>query len=144
MSADQEAIDSLMHRFYSLFTNKGGAVPNVAGIYELFIPEGLIVQNGGDRPVVYNLKQFVEPREKLLEDGTLVDFEEAEVDSRTWIFANIAQRLSLYEKAGCLSGEPYKGRGIKTIHFVKVSGEWKMSAVAWEDEREGFALNARL
>lgn len=140
---DRNAIDSLASQFYRLFTNKDGVLPQVARIYELFIPEGLIVR-AGDPPVVYHLATFVEPREKLLTDGTLVEFEEHEIDSRTWIVGNIAQRLSLYEKSGLLSGAPYSGRGIKMLHFVKMSGAWKMIAAAWDDEREGFVLDGEL
>jgi hypothetical protein len=138
---DKAAIDDLTKRFYGLFTNRGGIAPNVAGIYELFIPEGTIVKTCGDVPVVYDLAGFVEPRERLLRDGELVEFEEYEVRERTSIMGNVAQRFSAYCKSGTLRGEPFEGRGVKTMLFVRANGKWKMSAAAWDDEREGFALD---
>ncbi|HEY8312502.1 MAG TPA: hypothetical protein VIG47_18170 [Gemmatimonadaceae bacterium] len=138
---DKAAIDQLAQRFYSLFTNRGGAVPNVAGIHELFIAEGVIVKTCGELPVVYDLDGFIEPRERLLRDGELLEFEEKEVRERTSIMGYIAQRFSVYRKSGVLRGEPFEGRGIKTMQFVRANGVWKMSAAAWDDEREGFTLD---
>ncbi|HEY8298791.1 MAG TPA: hypothetical protein VIG32_12310 [Candidatus Baltobacteraceae bacterium] len=138
---DKTEIDRLSQRFYSLFTNRGGTTPNVAGIHELFIPEGVIVKTCGEIPAVYDLTGFIEPRERLLRDGELVDFEEEEIRERTSIMGYVAQRFSVYRKSGILRGEPFEGRGIKTMQFVRTHGSWKLSAVAWDDEREGFALD---
>lgn len=137
---DKAAIDELTKRFYALFTNRGGVAPNVAGIHELFIPEGVIVRTCGEDPVAYGLDGFIAPRERLLRDGDLVEFEEREVREHTSIAGYVAQRLSEYRKSGVLRGEPFEGRGIKTMQFVRANGTWKMSAVAWDDEREGFRL----
>jgi hypothetical protein len=138
---DKAAIDLLTKRFYSLFTNRDGRAPNVAGIHEIFIAEGVIVKTCGEFPVVYDLKGFIEPRERLLRDGQLLEFEEEEVRERTSIVGYVAQRFSAYRKSGVLRGEPFEGRGIKTMQFVRANGMWKMSAVAWDDERDGFALD---
>ncbi len=135
---DKAAIDQLTKRFYSLFTNRDGTVPNVAAIHDLFIPEGVIVKTCGETPVVYDLAGFVEPRARILCDGTLTDFEEAEVQERTVIAGSIAQRVSLYHKSGVLNGEPFEARGIKTLQFIRADGAWKIVAVSWDDEREGF------
>lgn len=141
---DKAEIDRLAERFYGLFTNRDGAIPDVAGIQELFVTGGTIVKTCGDVPVVYDLDGFVEPRERLLRGGELRDFEEHELLERTAIAGDIAQRLSVYAKSGVLRGEPFQGRGVKTMQFVRVNGTWKMSAVAWDDEREGFAIGHEL
>ena len=137
---DKAAIDQLTKRFYSLFTNRDGAAPTVAGIHELFIPEGVIVKTCGEVPVVYDLEGFIAPRERLLCDGDLVEFEEEEVREQTLSMGYVAQRFSEYRKSAILRGEPFEGRGVKTIHFIRTNGAWRMSAVAWDDEREGFTL----
>lgn len=138
---DKAAIDQVTKRFYSLFTNRGGIVPNVAGIHDFFIAEGVIVKTCGERPVVYDVNGFVAPRERLLTEGELVEFEEQEVRERTLIMGCVAQRFSEYRKFGILRGEPFEGRGIKTLQFIRAGGAWKLSAVAWDDEREGFTLD---
>ncbi|MGD8189398.1 hypothetical protein ACQCN2_05275 [Brevibacillus ginsengisoli] len=133
-------INEITAAFYQSFTNKEGAKPNVREIYQQFVPVGLIIKNTGSAPEIYNLQQFVEPREKLLTDGLLVDFEEEELAERTEIFGNIAHRLSLYRKAGVLSGETFETKGMKTMQFIKTPDGWKLSSVAWDDERDGLKI----
>jgi hypothetical protein len=138
---DKAAIDGVVRRFYSLFTNRNGTLPNLAAIHELFIRDGVIVKTCGEIPVVYDLAGFIEPRERLLRDGELLEFEEEEVRERTSIMGYVAQRFSMYRKSGVLRGEPFEARGIKTMQFIRTNGTWKMSAVAWDDEREGFTVD---
>jgi RimJ/RimL family protein N-acetyltransferase len=134
-SAEVKAeLDGLMATFLGAFANPGGARPNVEAIEEVFIPEGMIVSNAGDTPVIYDLRQFIAPREKILTDGTLTEFREWETAETTEIFGSIAHRLSEYRKSGYLNGEWFEGRGRKTTQFVKTPSGWKMSSLAWDDE----------
>ncbi|RAP22548.1 hypothetical protein C2W64_03536 [Brevibacillus laterosporus] len=133
-------INELTVAFYRSFTNKGNIKPNVNGIYQLFIPEGLIIKNCDSAPEIYNLQQFIEPREKLLKEGLLVDFEEKELFDKTEIFGNIAHRFSLYKKSGILSGREFEAQGMKTIQFIKTTDGWKISSLAWDDERDGLLI----
>jgi hypothetical protein len=137
---DLEAIDRVIGEFMGLFCNKNGAKPQLALIHDLFIKDGLIIKNCGPVPEVFNLDPFIRPRELILNDGTLAEFEEAEVQARTLIFGNIAQRIAIYRKSGILSGQPFQARGIKTTQLVRTPDGWRISALAWDDEREGFAV----
>jgi len=137
---DPEAIDRVIGEFMGLFCNKNGAKPQLALIHDLFIKDGLIIKNCGPVPEVFNLDPFIRPRELILNDGTLAEFEEAEVQARTLIFGNIAQRIAIYRKSGILSGQPFQARGIKTTQLVRTPDGWRISALAWDDEREGFAV----
>jgi hypothetical protein len=137
---DPEAIDRVIGEFMVLFCNKNGAKPQLALIHDLFIKDGLIIKNCGPVPEVFNLDPFIRPRELILNDGTLAEFEEAEVQARTLIFGNIAQRIAIYSKSGILSGQPFQARGIKTTQLVRTPDGWRISALAWDDEREGFAV----
>lgn len=138
---DKAVIDQLTTRFYALFTTRNGTSAKVEQIHELFIPEGVIVKTCGEVPVVYDLQGFVEPRVRLLRNGELIEFEEHELRERTSIMGYVAQRLSVYRKSGILRGEPFEARGVKTMQFIRANGEWKLSAVAWDDEREGFTID---
>lgn len=133
-SDDLKEIDALTLRFFSLFTNTNGAIPNVADIKNIFVPEGIIISNTGDKCETFSLQSFIEPREKMLSDGTLSEFSEREISHNTDIFGNIAQRFCLYEKSGILNGVTFETRGMKTLQLVKVNKQWKMSSVAWSDE----------
>ncbi|GED66422.1 hypothetical protein BRE01_01240 [Brevibacillus reuszeri] len=139
-TATNAILDDLVAAFYTAFTNKDGMKPNVAIIYQLFIPEGMIIKNTDAAPVVYSLQQFIEPREKLLTDGALVDFEEAETSSVTEIFGNIAHRFSLYRKSGVLSGERFETEGMKTMQFIYTPNGWRFCSVAWNDEKSGVTI----
>ena len=55
---DEAAIDRVIRDFMGVFSNKGGAKPNLDLIYDLFIREGLIIRNSGPVPEVFNLEQF--------------------------------------------------------------------------------------
>jgi ribosomal-protein-serine acetyltransferase len=135
MSADVKAeLDGLMTTFLGAFANPGGTRPKVEAIYEVFIPEGMIIKNVGATPVIYDLRQFVEPREKILTDGTLTEFREWETSETTEIYGSIAHRFSEYRKCGYLNGEWFEGRGMKTTQFVETPSGWKMSSLAWDDE----------
>ena len=132
---ERNEINKLTTVFFNLFTNANGKVPNLNRIKDLFISNGMIISNTNGSPEIYNLEEFIVPREEILNNGTLTDFSESEISHKTEIFGNVAHRFSFYEKSGKLNGIDFESKGVKTIQFIKVSGEWKMSSVAWSDEK---------
>ncbi|MET9323437.1 DUF4440 domain-containing protein [Streptomyces sp. NPDC003038] len=123
-----------MRAFLGAFTNTGGGRPNLGAVREVFIPQGMIIKNGlGGEPVIYDLDAFIEPRERILTDGTLTEFSEWEVAERTEVFGSIAHRFSEYRKSGVLDGEWFEGSGRKTTQFVRTPAGWRMSSMAWDD-----------
>jgi hypothetical protein len=133
-SGDQADIDRLMGLFMDSFTNTGGRRPDLEIIRELFVPEGRIISNIGNDPVIMDVDAFVEPRRKMLTDGTLTEFSEWEVSQRTEIFGSVAHRFSEYRKSGVRDGAPFEGRGHKTTQFLRTRDGWRMSSMAWDDE----------
>ncbi|MGW0603390.1 GNAT family N-acetyltransferase [Streptomyces sp. NPDC002640] len=133
-SGDHAEIDRLMDLFMDSFTNTGGRRPDLETIRDLFLPEGRIISNTGDNPVVMDLDAFVEPRQKMLTDGTLTEFSEWEVSRRTEIFGSVAHRFSAYRKSGVRDGARFEGGGHKTTQFLRTPAGWRMSSMAWEDE----------
>ena len=130
----QAAIDELTRVFFGAFSNMQGAGPNIDVLYRLFISQAVITKRSGEACEIYDLRGFIEPRRQLLTAGRLVGFEEQEVSARTEIFGGIAQRFCTYRKTGFLDGRAFAGRGVKTIQFIQADGNWKISALAWEDE----------
>ena len=133
-------IDRLVMDFFEAFSAGSDGKVDLSVIRRVFLPEGLIIKTCGPVPEIYTIPQFIEPRERMLNDGTLVDFREQEVFERTDIFGNIACRFSLYRKQGIWSGQAFEAQGMKTIHFVHTPEGWRMSALAWDDERDGLAI----
>lgn len=127
-------LDRLTRAFLGAFTNTGDTRPNVGAIREVFIPQGRIISNVEDELVIYDLDAFITPRERMLTDGTLIEFSEWEVAERTEIFGSIAHRFSQYRKSGFLNGAWFEGSGRKTTQFVRTPTGWKMSSMAWDDE----------
>lgn len=138
LSEDQRAIDELVEAFFRLFSNRGGIKPDLRAIFDLCIPEAIISKCVSSTPEVMSLEAFIAPREALLSNGTLTDFEEVETAHHTQIFGNIAQRSCIYTKSGILNGVPFHTRGAKVFQFIKGAKGWRICAVSWDDEREGF------
>jgi hypothetical protein len=139
--SDKADIDELVRRFFLAFDNRDGVHPDLESLRELFVAGALISKAVAAIPELYSVEDFIEPRRALLTDGTLVDFEERELAERTETCGNISQRICLYEKSGKLAGQPFRTRGVKTLQFVRTPKGWKIAAVAWDDERDGFEID---
>lgn len=132
MSMSKTEIDAVTAEFFGAFDNRGGKAADVARIRRLVLPSGVIVKTAPEF-TVYTVDEFVEPRQRLLSDGRLVEFSEWETSERTEVSGDIASRFSEYRKSGVLDGEPFEGAGTKTIQFVRTSDGWRITAFAWYD-----------
>ncbi len=139
--ADLVAIDAVIAAFFGAFTNKHG-LADLGRLRALTIAQCVIVK--ASAPEIYGLEDFIAPRAKLLNGGPLAEFEEVETSSSTDIFGNIAQRLSLYRKSGILSGNRFAATGVNQFLLVRMKADWKIAAVTWDDEREGFVPPRRI
>jgi hypothetical protein len=133
-SPDKLNIDKLTKEFFSIFTNTNHLQPDWEIIHKICLPETLIIKKGVSAETVYSLQTFIEPRKKILTDGTLTEFEESEISEETKIIGNIAQRFSHYQKSGYLNGSYFEEKGNKFFQFVRTDSGWKICALIWEDE----------
>ena len=65
-SEDERAVDAVVHALFQALVNKGGVRPVLDALRALFLAEGVIIKTCGDTPTIYDLRSFIEPREKLL------------------------------------------------------------------------------
>ena len=133
---DQPAIDALVGRFFSAFSNRHG-LSNVASIPHLFLPRAVVTEVSAKSPggvEVTNLREFIAPRAELLQGERLVDFEEHETTGQTEIQGRLAHRASRYVKSGRLDGVPFEGAGRKHFELVRTARGWKIAALTWEDD----------
>ena len=91
-------------------------------------------------PQDLSVNQFVLDRRRLYDDGELTCFQEAELTAHTDVFGRIGHRLSSYEKHGILGGIEFTGRGVISTQFVYEPTGWKISSMAWDDERPGLII----
>ena len=110
---------------------------------DLFIADGRLIRNSGDSPEISNVDQFIDARRAMIDAGELTSFCESELANVTEIFGNVAHRFSTYEKRGTLNGLPLLGRGLISTQFISTPTGWKISSMAWDDERPGLVIPNR-
>jgi hypothetical protein len=137
VATDREEIAGIVRTFFAAFTSGPGSTARLDRLRAVFLPSAVIVRTCGGEPTVYGVDSFIAPRQALLAGGALTDFSEWELDGRTEVFGDIAQHFCGYAKAGVQDGTPFTGRGRKTLQFVRTGAGWRISAAAWDDEREG-------
>ncbi|GAB2808915.1 hypothetical protein [Ferruginibacter profundus] len=130
---DKLIIDDLIQAFYNVFNNLNQRQVDCDTLYMLCIPETIIIKKSSEEEIVYNLASFIKPRQTILTDGTLIEFEEFETEEDTMIIGNIARRYSKYKKRGCLNGAYFEGSGNKLFQFINTKNSWRISSVIWED-----------
>jgi hypothetical protein len=140
--ADRAAIAAIVRTFFAAFTSGPDVESRLDALREVFLPEALIIRTCGGEPTVYDVDSFIEPRQALLSGGGLVGFSEWELSGHTEVFGDIAQHFCSYAKEGVQDGTPFAGRGMKTMQFVRTSAGWRISAAAWDDERDGVAMES--
>ena len=136
-------LDRLAAEFFRAVSFEAGEAPSYQSIYPLFIGPGLLIKNSGATPEVASVRQFIEPRQATVSAGALTRFNEVELSEITEIFGNVAHRFSVYAKSGMLNGVAFEARGMISTQFILTPGGWKMSAMAWDDERPGLSLPNR-
>jgi hypothetical protein len=134
--AEKSAINEIVNIFFSIFNNTE-RMPDLSTIYSVCIPQTIIIKKTSSSEEIYTLETFIEPRKKMLTDGTLTVFEEHETKAETHITGNIAQRYSAYEKSGYLNGNFFKASGHKYFQFIRTTEGWKINSLIWEDEIAG-------
>ncbi|MDQ1096754.1 MULTISPECIES: GNAT family N-acetyltransferase [Chryseobacterium] len=133
LNTDEIRIGKIIRSFFSLFDNTLQE-PDFRSIHDICSASVSIIRASGEHADLYGLESFIEPRKKMLTDGTLQQFSEFETDEETRIRGNIAQRYSKYSKKGWLNGDYFEGSGHKFFHLRKDTDGWKIAHVIWEDE----------
>ena len=143
-TAARQELASLAARFFQAVSFENGEAPSYGNIRGLFITDGLLIKNTASTPEISTVAEFIAPRQALVDSGALTRFKEWELSEHTQIFGNIAHRYSAYGKAGTQDGKAFEARGVISTQFIRTPEGWKMSAMAWDDERPGLSLPAEL
>jgi hypothetical protein len=125
-----------MQAFFQAVSFEPGDVPAYEKIADIFIDAGLLIKNIAV-PEVASVAGFIAPRRAAVQSGQLTCFSETEVSESTDIFGNVAQRLSVYSKSGMQNGECFDAKGVICTQFVRTPVGWRISSMAWDDERPG-------
>lgn len=136
----EEAVRLLTFEFFRSVSFETGQVPLYERRLDLFTESGLLIKNSGSKPETSTVRQFIEPRQAMVGSGDLTRFHEVAISAETQVFGHVAHRFSVYAKSGTLKGIPFEGREMIFTPFVPTPEAWKMSAMAWDDERPGLSL----
>lgn len=133
----------LTKSFFEAVSFEPGQKPSYELVAQLFINEGLLIKNSAAGQEICNLEQFIAPRREQFETGVLTCFREWELRASTDLFGNVAHRWSTYGKSGVLKGQPFEAVGVISTQFVRTAAGWRMTSMAWDDERPGLAIPPR-
>ena len=142
-AGSRTALARLMAEFFRAVSFQPGELPPYGLLHDLFVDGGRLIRNSGEVPEITTVEEFIAPRQQMVDSGVLSEFEETEEHEITEIFGNIAHRLSTYRKRGRTGGVAFAGRGVISTQFVRTPAGWKMSSMAWDDERPGLSVPQR-
>lgn len=134
-STDIAEVRRLVDVFFAAFTSAPDLEARVEALRAAMLPGAIVVRTCGQEPQAFDIDSFIAPRYAMLTDGTLVDFTEAAQGGEVEVFGDIAQWFGRYAKSGTLRGAPYGGGGMKSMQFARTAEGWRISAVAWDDDR---------
>ena len=138
----EDELAALTAAFLAAVTFAPGERPDYDAIRGLFIDQGVLIKNIGNLDIT-TVDEFIAPRQALVDSGALTEFEERELAHITEVFGNVAHRMSTYSKRGVQGGVPFEARGVISTQFVFTPSGWRMSAMAWDDERSGLVMPDR-
>lgn len=138
----EDELAALTAGFFDAVTFAPGERPDYHAIRDLFIAQGLLIKNIGE-PEITTVDEFIAPRQALVDSGELTEFEEGELAQVTELFGNVAHRMSTYFKRGVQGGVRFEARGVISTQFVFTPSGWRMSSMAWDDERPGLVMPDR-
>ena len=137
---DRQQLADLMNRFLRSVSFEPGGAPRYDELHDLFIPGGILIKAGSDTPEISTVDEFVRPRQASVDAGELTAFDEVELAAIVELFGNVAHRFSTYRKRGTLNGTPIDVLGAIATQFLRTPDGWRITSMAWDDERPGVEL----
>ena len=134
--SDERQIGALMKRFFRAVSFKAGDQPAYSELPALFTPYAKLIRTSGPTPEIASVDEFVRARRRAVEAGELTSFDETELAQTTELFGNVAHRFSSYAKRGATNHGPIDTRGAISTQLIRTGAEWRISSMAWDDERD--------
>lgn len=134
------AIDYITEDFYESLSFQDGELPDLETVSELFYADGLLINNSFGKPITFTAETFIQALESQIAAGTLLQFMQRELYSKTEVFGKVAQRLSVYEYSFADHEIENLPRGINYIQFILVDDSWRITSMAWSDENENYQI----
>ena len=140
---DAAEMAGLLANFFRAVSFPAGGRPEYSAMYGLFSEGARLIKNSGALPEISTVDEFILPRQQQVDSGDLTSFEKVELTHITEVFGNVGHRFSTYAKRGTIKGVAFEAQGIISTQFIRTPSGWKISAMAWDDERPGLAIPDR-
>jgi hypothetical protein len=142
-AGDTAQFGALLGAFFGTVSFPAGGRPSYPAMRALFSDGARLIKNSGDVPEISTVDEFIAPRQQQVAAGELTSFEEFEITDITEIFGNVGHRMSTYGKRGTMNGVDFEATGVISTQFIRTPDGWRISAMAWDDERPGLTIPGR-
>lgn len=136
-------IDETVEQLYRSICFTEGGRPQPEKLLELFIDDGILINNNGELPQVYTVDSFVREFQENVQSGVLKSVDEKEVSQSTDVFGRIAHRWSAYEFRFDKEEKDPVTVGINTIQFILIGNTWYITAMSWNDRTDQSEISER-
>jgi hypothetical protein len=133
-------IDYLTKDFYKAISFARSEPPDFTPVKILFYDEGMLINNSFNKPITFTAETFVEAMESQVAEGSIEQFMQRELYSKTEMFGKVAHRISVYEYNFADHEIQKLPRGLNFIQFVQIEGNWRILSMAWYDENENHLI----
>ncbi len=133
-------IDYLVNDFYKSISFARSVPPDFSLVKILFYGSGILINNSFSTPITFTAESFIETMESQVAEGTIEQFMERELYSKTEVFGKVAHRISVYEYNFADHERQRLPRGVNFIQFVQIEDNWCILSMAWYDENENHLI----
>jgi hypothetical protein len=122
--------EGVVAELYDLVTFDAGTTPDWDRARSLFLPEAVVVlRTGRETTAQFTVEGWVADFENFIEHRDVVEtgFIEGIVNTKAWVFKDIAHVLVLYE-AGFPNDER-RQYGIDSFHLIRRDGRWWIAGI---------------
>jgi len=141
--SERDSIQALIDELYALISGPGEKPRDWARQRQLFMPGTRMIRTridgqGQPQPEILQLEDYGENYEQLMGGR---DFHEIEIRNTIQIFGRVAQVFSVYEAFSDAEHQQRLKRGVNVIQLYRFDAGWKITAMAWDDERPGLRVD---
>ena len=126
-------LDAIITAMYETVSYEAGGHPDWEREDEIFAPGARMVRMNDSGIYEFDRASYRRDFEKMIANGEMPSFCEAELWRETRQFGEMAHVLSAYETRRSRNGE-FMNRGLNSIQLFQREGRWWISAMIWRRE----------
>ncbi len=136
-------IQNIPAQVYQCISFAKGTTPDLELLASYFIKEGVFINNKGESPIIKPVFDYIAMIKNNIENGNIVSIQETEIAQSVQTFGNVAHISSEYQ----LIFEGKQGSqiryGVNLFQLILDNGEWRISAMCWDDRADQSLLSKK-